>query len=42
MQSPKEIVDIMMAKDYFSQWLGVEILEIKKGKKLPKTKLVYT
>ena len=30
MQSPKEIVDIMMAKDYFSQWLGVEILEIKK------------
>ncbi len=31
MQSPKEIVDIMMAKDYFSQWLGVEILEIKKG-----------
>ena len=31
MQSPKEIVDIMIAKDYFSQWLGVEILEIKKG-----------
>ena len=31
MQSPKEIVEMMMAKDYFSQWLGVEILEIKKG-----------
>ncbi len=31
MHSPKDIVDTMMAKDYFSQWLGLQILEIKKG-----------
>lgn len=31
MSSPKEIVNTMMAKDYFSQWLGIEILEIKEG-----------
>lgn len=27
----KEIVDQMMATDTFSQWLGVEILEVKPG-----------
>ena len=31
MPTPKEIVDTMMAKDYFSQWLGIEILEAKEG-----------
>ena len=27
----KEIVDHMLKKDLFSQWLGIEILEIKEG-----------
>lgn len=31
MHSPKEIVEMMMAKDYFSQWLGLQIIEIKEG-----------
>lgn len=31
MKSPIEIVDLMMAKDNFSQWLGIEIIEIHKG-----------
>ncbi len=31
MKNPKEIVDTMMAKDYFSQWLGINVLEIKAG-----------
>ena len=31
MPTPKDIVNTMMAKDYFSQWLGLNILEIKKG-----------
>lgn len=31
MPSPKEIVNVMMAKDYFSQWLGIEVLEITEG-----------
>lgn len=31
MPAPKEIVSIMMAKDYFSQWLGIEILEVNEG-----------
>lgn len=31
MSSPNEIVNTMMTKDYFSQWLGIEILEIKEG-----------
>lgn len=29
--TPQEIVNTMMAKDYFSQWLGIEIIEIKEG-----------
>lgn len=28
---PQEIVNTMMAKDYFSQWLGIEVLDIKEG-----------
>lgn len=31
MPSPKEIVNTMIAKDYFSQWLGIEVLEVKEG-----------
>lgn len=31
MLSSWEITDMMMAKDYFSQWLGIEVLEIKEG-----------
>ena len=31
MSISKEIVDMMMAKDYFSQWLGIEVIEIKEG-----------
>jgi acyl-CoA thioesterase len=28
---PKEIVDKMMALDYFSQWLGISVLETAEG-----------
>jgi acyl-CoA thioesterase len=31
LKSPKEIVDTMMAKDYFSQWLGIKVLESGNG-----------
>jgi acyl-CoA thioesterase len=31
MKSPKEVVDMMMAKDYFSQWLGIQVLETGHG-----------
>jgi len=31
MKNPNEIVEMMMAKDYFSQWLGIEVLEVKEG-----------
>jgi acyl-CoA thioesterase len=31
MLNPSDIVNTMMAKDYFSQWLGIEILEVKEG-----------
>ncbi len=31
MPTPKDIVNTMMAKDYFSQWLGIEVLEISEG-----------
>jgi acyl-CoA thioesterase len=29
--SPSEIVNKMMASDYFSQWLGIEIIESREG-----------
>jgi acyl-CoA thioesterase len=32
MPTPIEIVNTMMAKDYFSQWLGIEVLEVNTGK----------
>lgn len=31
MLSPKKIVDQMMAKDVYSQWLGIKITKIAKG-----------
>lgn len=32
MKSPEEIVNLLMMKnDAFSQWLGIQVLEIKKG-----------
>jgi acyl-CoA thioesterase len=31
MPSAKEIVNTMMSKDYFSQWLGITILDIGEG-----------
>lgn len=31
MKSPKEIVDQMMTNDFFSQWLGVDVLEVGEG-----------
>jgi len=27
----KEVVDHMMENDFFSQWLGIEVLEVKEG-----------
>lgn len=31
MKAPKDVVDLMMAKDYFSRWLGIEVLETGPG-----------
>lgn len=31
MTKPEKIVNEMMAKDTFSQWLGVEVMEVKEG-----------
>ncbi len=31
MTSPIEIVNGMMTKDYFSQWLGIKVLDVKEG-----------
>jgi acyl-CoA thioesterase len=31
MTSPIEIVNGMIAKDYFSQWLGIEVLDVMEG-----------
>ncbi len=31
MMKPQEIVNAMMAKDSFSQWLGIQVLEVKEG-----------
>ena len=31
MKTPKEIVDLMMEKDAFSQWMGVSVKSISKG-----------
>ncbi|TXH59406.1 MAG: hotdog fold thioesterase [Bacteroidia bacterium] len=37
MKNPKEIVDEMMSKDKFSQWLNIKILEVDLGKCTLKT-----
>lgn len=31
MKTPKDVVEMMMANDYFSQWLGIEVLETGSG-----------
>jgi len=31
MASPQEVVTYMMKEDLFSQWLGIEVLEIREG-----------
>lgn len=31
MSNPKQVVDHMMQHDLFSQWLGIEVVEIKEG-----------
>lgn len=31
MMKPSAIVDAMMSKDSYSQWLGIEVLEIREG-----------
>lgn len=31
MSEPQKIVDMMMTNDYFSHWLGIEIVEVKEG-----------
>lgn len=31
MKSPSQIVEAMMAKDYFSQWLEIKVIETDKG-----------
>ncbi len=32
MKNPQEIIHLMMAKDAFSKWLGIEVMEITVGK----------
>lgn len=31
MKSPQEIINIMMAKDFFSQWLKIDVLTLERG-----------
>ena len=40
MKSPKEVVDTMMANDFFSQWLGIEVLQTGEG--ISKLKMTVT
>ncbi len=30
-QTPKDIFNLMMATDFFSQWLGVELIDVSEG-----------
>lgn len=30
-KSPREYVDLMLEKDHFSRWLGIEVIDVKKG-----------
>ena len=36
---PKRVVDTMMAKDYFSQWLGIEVVLAAPGQSILKMKI---
>lgn len=40
MKTPKEVVDMMMANDYFSRWLRIEVLETGSG--ISKLKMTVT
>lgn len=31
MRSPQDITEQMMANDHFSQWLGIQVIELKEG-----------
>lgn len=31
MTTPQQVIDYMMDHDYFSQWMGIELLEVKEG-----------
>ncbi len=31
MPSPQDILNSMMANDHFSQWLGIQVIEVKEG-----------
>ena len=39
MKSPFQIVSTMYEKDYFSQWLGIEVIESSEGKSILQTKV---
>lgn len=39
MKLPVEIVNVMMEKDFFSQWLGIEVIESSEGKFILKMKV---
>lgn len=39
MKSPSQIVSTMYEKDYFSQWLGIEVIESSEGKSILKMKV---
>jgi len=32
MKKPDEIVELMLSKDHFSKWLGLEVIDLEKGK----------
>lgn len=38
-QSPSQIVSTMYEKDYFSQWLGIEVIESSEGKSVLQMKV---
>jgi acyl-CoA thioesterase len=42
MRSPSEIIELMLSNDTFSNWLGVEIVELTKGKCILRLKVKET
>lgn len=38
-KTPRQVVDHMMAHDLFSQWLGIEVLEVEEGRSRVKMKV---